>query len=92
MTLSDIYPERTEEARHRYAEESVDTRAKLRNRLLESHSLLAQPYRAKFGNRHACTLDVENRRLVGQNGYWLQWINRATTSGVVELHREGWGN
>lgn len=50
----------------------VDTPAKLRSRLMETHYCLTEQYR-RFFPVNGLRLDFEQKRLYGLGGYFLQW-------------------
>jgi hypothetical protein len=72
----------------------------LRRRLYEARALLSKWALAYFSPREVCAFDFEKKRLVGLDGYYLQWQirrnpdepdsyeNQQTSVGSVSLRKE----
>ena len=54
----------------------------LRKRLNAAKAVLAAQYRKQFKTP---TFDFDSARLIGSNGYYLQWQQDDTRTGSVEL-------
>lgn len=58
------------------------TKSELRKRLNAGKSVLVDRYRKQFSKP---TFDFDNARLIGSNGYFLQWHASDTSTGSVIL-------
>lgn len=73
-------------ALHAKAELVGNSRSLLKRRLLDAKRKLINFYIPFF---ESPTFDFTNKRLIGDNGYSLQWTNHGLTSiGDVELRKE----